>query len=205
MTKLEEQYYIIFPDNSFSKQSNRVSFDSNTCQRSPHYKKLISGQKPVFFYSDAEDKSIELTKLVFSGPSIILHKSLVENINDENIIHGQLYPSVYIDPEGKFHEEYFLINVYEEYDCWCRENSKYRLVRDDDDEDNDIEAHMFKYKFNYNLLSKIEEENRLFFKIGGVDRPRIFIHQKVLDVLLANQVKGFKAYSILEYELGKEF
>lgn len=204
MSKLEEQYYIIFPDNSFSQKYNRISFDDKTCQRSPQFRKLTVDQEPVFFNIDSEQTSLELNKLLFSGPSIILHKSLLKNISDNNIINGQLYPSVYIDPEGESHAEYFLLNIYDEYDCWCRKRSKYRLVRDDDDDD-DIEAHMFKYKFNYDRLLNIEEENRLFFKIGGVNRPRIFIHQKFLDLLIANNVEGFKAFSIFDYELGKEF
>jgi len=198
MKNLNEQYFVIFPD--YDQDSSFFEFNKSTGLRSPHYRELVIGQKPVVFMS--EDQTKPINKIIFSPPSIILHESIIGDLASENIFGGQLYPAIHIDADGNYNEDFFLINMFDELDCWSRTDSVYELEEGDDDDD---DAYMIKYKLDHTILEGIDEDKRLMFKMGGVDRPLIFLHERVVKAFQSQNIQGYKTFKVTDYEFGVEF
>ena len=198
MSDFDQQYYVIFRDSKYQKKSNAFDFTRATGARRPSYRRLTVGQNPAFFNSEFETRAIG--QMLFSLPSIILHKSIVGALTNENIWGGQLYPAVYIDAKGKYEEDFFLINMFNELDCWSRTDSVYELEEGDDED-----AYMIKYKLDNEILQNIEEDKRLIFKMGGVDRPLMFLHERIIKAFKEQKVEGYKIFKVVDYEFGVEF
>jgi len=200
MTKFEDEYYILCPDYSQQSTYNIIKADQATSKRRFHYRELISGGKPAFFESkDNTWVTKSLSLLLFVMPSIVIHKDLTTQIDERSIFGGKYFPAVYVDESGEYLENYYLLNIFNKLDCWCRANSEYEQQEPDDT------PHVIKYKLDQNTLEKIDENERLIFKMGGVDLPKIFVHRKIIAILKEAQVRGFKAIKVADYELGMEF
>jgi len=201
MKSLEEQYYILFPDFDYCKQPHFFGFTARSGERSPHYRELSIEDGSVDFTIDewSDYQSSHVNPLLFYPPSIMLHRSIVGNLTNECIYGGALFPSTLIDENKKRHTDYFLINIFTELDCWSRKKSTYESDESDDD------VSMQTYRFDQEKLLAIKESERLIFKMGGVDRPLIFLHERVVKAFQSQNIQGYKTFKVTDYEFGVEF
>jgi len=196
MHNFENDYYILCPDYSQHSARNMIKADRATVKRRLHNRELIAESPPALFdlkEQGADDQKI--SALLFAVPSIVVENNLKVLIDEINIFGGKYFPAVLKDADGRNHENYWLLNIFEDLDCWCRINSQYEQLTSDDT------PHVIEYKFDHDKLQVIDEKNRLIFKMGGVDLPQVFIHRKIFQILTEFNVTGFKAIKVVDYQL----
>lgn len=201
MSNLENQYYVIFPDSTFVERPIYFDFDRDAGRRRASYNELSIEDGPVHFQLDTFLKTVtsEFNPLSFSLPNIIIHNSILGELSSEGIYGGRLFPAVYDETEQNKHEGYFLINIFEELDCWDRKKSTY------EPDEGDTDVSMQSYRLNEDKLLAINESERLIFRMGGVSRPLNFVHEKIIEHFKKNNIQGFKIFKVNEYEFGMEF
>ena len=118
----------------------------------------------------------------------------------------QLYPAVYIDDEGQYHENYWCMNFWG-IDCLDREKSILSRIGQRKLQENPHADRLpvKKYALSQEVLNKIPEEKRLVFKIGGDNTGYVFIHQKITDIFREENATGIKLYKVSEYKKGMEY
>jgi len=114
----------------------------------------------------------------------------------------QLYPAVYIDDDDHWHDNYWFLTFYEKYIYWDKKRSQFITIDETDDQH---DAEVDSYCLDETKLQGIAEERRLIFKMGGVGDPYVFVHQKIVDFLMANQCKGIRFFKTCEFEEGDQF
>jgi len=191
MNNYNHQYYLC--DKPSHETLLELTPTKATGDRPYSYEKLILGQKPLFFKNafsnddKTNNKERLLTDVLFDGSSCFVSSSIRKKLERYNTNNFQYYPTVFIDDKDNWHENYWLINLYDEIDCLDRKLSKHI---DFGDEFEDDELAIITYVLNNDVLDTIEESNRLIFKIAGTTTEQIFIHQKLVDVFLESNATG---------------
>ncbi|MCC4819840.1 hypothetical protein BCU85_21280 [Vibrio lentus] len=186
------EYYVMTPN--FDMEGFKVIPTESTALRRFHYREQIYGQ-PALRFNSKGNKIIEKTMpMLFCTPSVIISESLKEII-DDNIYGGSLYPAI-INNED---DNYFLVNIYEELDCWDRIKSNY------EQEDPDEDPHVIKCHLDVEVLDNIKESDRLIFKMGGDDLSPFIVHDKIkIKRKIENRVSYVNFFSLDTYQLGDE-
>ncbi|WP_167852959.1 AHH domain-containing protein [Vibrio tasmaniensis] len=185
------EYYVMTPN--FDLVGFKVIPTESTALRRFHYRKQIYGEPALRFYSKGNKIIDNTMPMLFCTPSVIISESLKELI-DDNIYGGSLYP-VIINEEC---DNYFLINIYEELDCWDRSKSTY------EQQDPDEDPHVINYHLDVDVLDKIKESERLLFKMGGDDLSPFIVHDKIKRKI-EKKVPYVNFFSLETYQLGDEY
>ncbi|MEZ8201156.1 imm11 family protein [Vibrio splendidus] len=185
------EYYVMTPN--FDMVGFKVIPTESTALRRFHYRKQIYGEPALRFYSKGNKIIDNTMPMLFCTPSVIISESLKELI-DDNIYGGSLYP-VIINDEC---DDYFLINIYEELDCWDRSKSTY------EQQDPDEDPHVINYHLDVDVLDKIKESERLIFKMGGDDLSPFIVHEKIKRKI-EKKVPYVNFFSLETYQLGDEY
>ncbi len=186
----DKSYFIANPD--FDKPQYEVFPTEESSQRSFHYKKLNFGESPVSFIMEDEKLLDSLPLMIFCTPSFFISKELVE-VFDGKIYSGQLYPALINGKDG-----YYLINIFNELDCWDRNSSVY------ENDDIDDDPHVIKYSLSKGVLDGIPENERLIFRMGGDDLAPLVVHSKIKK-LIESKVDNINFFMIENYQLGDEY
>ncbi len=122
----------------------------------------------------------------------------------------QIYPSVYIDDDNNWHEDYWFLNFYEELHCLDKKKSKILTIDYSDEEDDDLDEEdddleVVEYRLDSRILGGIPEEKRLMFKIGGTNIDYIFIHQKLVDIFMKRKFTGIRFLPVSTFKEGDQF
>jgi len=129
-----------------------------------------------------------------------LGAAIRDKIKQFYIDYFQLYPSVIIDDEGQYHEDFWFFNIYKE--LYCLDYDK--CIIDEYEpgvDDHDIE----KYYLSDTILDAIPEEKRLIFRPKNTDMGYTFVHQKIADIFQAHGVDTLNLVKVPEWEAGKQF
>ncbi|WP_456294955.1 hypothetical protein M1D72_06360 [Vibrio sp. AK197] len=191
-----DTYYLMSPNYEIENEAFHVVPTEATAQRRFHYRELVYGEVSVKFNAKTDDFLSLDPMMLFCIPSFIVSKDL-KIIIDDHIYGGKLYPAV-VEFQNKSSSDFYLINIYQELDCWDRNSSLYKQ------KDPDYYPRVYKYKLDSTILDKIPENERLIFKMGGTDLSSIFIHES-LKIKLENVLKNIKFLKVSEYEFGDEF
>ncbi|WP_199611053.1 imm11 family protein [Flocculibacter collagenilyticus] len=205
MTKFNDEYYIASPCNNDEDQS----FIS-VHKRSEHLRfnrtRLISGAP--FFVEKAfqeRDKRLNIncvnTDIMFGCGTLIMNDIVKSKISQFEISGTQLYPSILIDSDNRWHENYWYLNIWERLDCWSRNMSVYEPAEDGDENG----AIVDRYHLDSAVLNDIPEPNRLIFRMGGESFAHTFFHKKIVDIFEENNFTGIRFFKVSEYESGDEF
>lgn len=204
MDKYNSDYFIAFtvagePENVYLKPDKKTS-------KSGYGAHILAPGRPLFFTNAAPEYIPEgvkenITDVMFGGPGIVVNESIKEFLSNFEIDRLQIYPAVYVDMAGKYHENLWFLNFYSRLDCWDRENFEYDDEELDDDELPSIE----KFSLNTQVIDKIPEEQRLAFTMGGLNKAYIFFHKKIAQFILDQSITGIRLIPITEYEEGMEY
>ena len=206
MSKYNEQYYII--EKPFGENSLYIKADQKTANRGYHYKKTPFGEAPFFFHNSYKDRDKQeqirrqLTDIIVHGSGLLINNQVRDELKYLEVDGMQIYPSVYIDDDNEWHEDYWYLSFYEDLNCLDKENAEIDMD-DFDDDDDDVEVS--KFSLADDALDKIPEERRLLFKIGGVNMPYIFIHRKIADLFIQKGYTGFRFFTIADFYEGIQF
>lgn len=206
MKKYDEVYYIA--KKPFGENQLYIKADLKTAERGYHYKKVPLGEAPFFFQNSYKEEDKKkgnkwaLTEVLLVGSNLLVCDKIRDELKTYEIEGMQLYPSVYIDDENNWHENYWFLNFYEDF-YYLDKNQSIVDIDEDDDEDDDIEV--FKYSLDVQKLNQIPEERRLLFKMGGATDAYIFVHQKIVDFIINNNFKGVRFFKVSEFEEGDQY
>ncbi|PCK09625.1 MAG: hypothetical protein COA42_03025 [Alteromonadaceae bacterium] len=131
---------------------------------------------------------------------LIVHKDVREKLKDFKIDNFQLYPSIIIDDNGKFHEDYWYFSIHEEFDCIDYENSQ--IVEYEEDADDHA---MEKYAFMEEAMDSTHEEARLIFRPMNTDIGYTFVHKKIVDIFKQFDVSALNLVNVSKWVDGQQF
>ncbi|WP_199611054.1 imm11 family protein [Flocculibacter collagenilyticus] len=205
MTKFNDEYYIALSRND--DRQIRMSIN----ERSKNY--LYDGFKlsigsPLFVEQGyvERDKRLGVTSHrtdIMSGcGSFIMEKTVKDKIAQYVFNGMQLYPSVFIDVNEQWYDNYWYLNIWEDLDCWDRKKSIYDPIDDDWDEDDTM---IDQYYLDEQVLNEIPEKQRLIFRMGGESSGYIFMHQKLVDIFQENHFTGIRFFKVSEFTEGDQY
>ncbi|WP_394136504.1 imm11 family protein [Aliivibrio fischeri] len=204
MNKYNDEYYIVFEN--YNNETLYLSPLQKTFDRNYTYTKINMGQEPLFFENAYKDKDllnsiqrpIKNAHLNLNYP--IVSNKIKDDINNFEIDNFQLYPTVIIDDNGDFYDNFWFFNIYNKIDALNLEH----CIIDDYDED-DKRHDIDKYYLDVNKLNSIQEEKRLIFIPEKASGAPVFVHKKIVDIFNKHKVDTLKFIKVSEWEMGKQF
>jgi len=205
MNNYNEQYYILF--NDFSDGPSYLRPLTKTSFRNYEYEKLNLSGGPAFFENafEEEDKKAGEKHPIYdvmdaAGWYLFSHR-IYEKMQTFVINNFQFFPSVFIDDDGHYHENYVLTNFYGKLDCLDVKKS----IITSQTEIRRIEYEVEKIYLSTEILDNIPEEERLIFKIDKVGDAHIMVHQKIKDIMENENATGAKFIRVDQYTEGDEY
>ena len=119
-----EVYYVMTPNYDEEYEILHITPSESTGIRRFHYREMSYGDPALNFISNGLDSVDEMPLMLFCKPSILVSEKL-KNIFDDGVYGGKLFPAIVEDNKIKF-DSYFLVNIFEELDCWSRKESVYK-------------------------------------------------------------------------------
>lgn len=206
MNKYNDQYYIVM----LTLNEDRIFVDplQKTADRNYHFKKQPIGSEPFFFENSdrEEDKKDGITHLLpdvlMEGANLLVNQTTRDYLKQYTIYGLQMNPSIYIDDNGNWHENYWFLTFFETVNCLDRVKSDVEEIPAIPDNDKPL---VNKYSLDSKVLDKIPEENRLLFKMGNVTDQYVFVHQRIADYFAENNVTGIHLSKVSEFEEGDQY
>ncbi len=212
MNKYNEEYYIGFVP---AGDRPKIRADKKTKSRGFSYTKLTLGEAPLFFHNlnrekdQKKGKKWPVTEVIKVGICYLVNDFIRDKLMQYDIDGLQYYPSVNIDDDDNWHENYWLLNFYEKSVYWDKKRSKLYPFDDDETADDIREAEfnalVKKFCLDEKKLDTIPEERRLIFKMGDVADAYTFFHKKIVDFFEENQCKGIRFFKVSEFEEGDQY
>ncbi|EHU9460240.1 hypothetical protein KZY41_004347 [Vibrio vulnificus] len=195
--KYNESYYLMFPYYANGENLKVIPTEETGLTRF-HYKRLKHGKDHLRFLSKAKAADIlNGSDVLFCGPTLLVSKS-IKDVLENRIYKGQLFPALVETSDNK-HHEFFVVNIFDELDCWDRARSIFELDEDDDDD-----ARVYNYSLDSCALGEIEASGSLLFKMGGTDLSPLFVHQNLKEQL-SLVTSNVNFFPVLEYQFGDEY
>jgi len=200
-----KQYYILFGD--FSDGPSYLRALKKTSKRNFEYEKLSRTGGPAFFENafDEEDKEDGQKHPIYDVMSVagwfLFSQRIYEKMREFNTRGMQLFPAVFIDDDGHYHENYMLTNFYEKLDCLDLERSNILGKLQSSIERYDVEN----FYLSQSILDDIPEDERLIFKIDKSFDANIFVHQRLKDIIEQSGATGASFIRVDEYTSGDEY
>lgn len=160
--------------------------DLDTSKRNYDFEALPLGQAPLRFYNENRQQNridgvTSMTpNILFEGFNLVVRDKIRERLLDLDVPHVHLYPSIYIDNEERWNEDYWYLTFTREFDCWDRELSDYERS-DPPVELGGAKYHqVYSYRFQPELMKRTPLEQRLLFKMGGSLDAFIVAHESII-------------------------
>nr|WP_086939410.1 hypothetical protein [Thaumasiovibrio occultus] len=206
MHDFNDQYYVVRGPKGVDPVTLYLRQTDRSWLLSPGDEELALGGEPLFLEDAFREEFIAAginnvpEKAHLHIGNLVVNKDIFMDLVDFEIRYFQLFPTVIVDNEDKFHEGYWYLNCYDRLPALDYANS------DIDDFDPGDERHDFKrYCLSEPVMNALDEEERLIFRAYGPDRAEIFVHQKIVDIFNAHNVDTVTFYKLSEYEFGCEY
>ncbi|MGF1743316.1 hypothetical protein L4C34_20180 [Vibrio profundum] len=201
MNTFEDEYYFLI-DTPFRKSFLELVGIKGAGDRFYEWAQLDYGDGPLFFgQAFKEAMPFKLSNVQMDGGVPVVCKKIAEVIDQYNIDGFQLFPSIIVDDNGEWHEDFYYFNCYEELDCVDFKKSEV-----EDYEPDSLMGHVvLKFKLRADVLEAIEEEKRMVIMLGNVLGPSLLVHKKLVDQLAQFNIEAFTFYKASEYERGIQY
>ena len=201
MNKFEDEYYFLI-DTPFRESFLELVGIKGAGDRFYETDQLDYGDGPVFFgQAFKEDMPFKLGSVQMDGGAPIVSKDIAEVIDQYTIAGFQLFPSIIVDDNGEWHEDFYYFNSYGRLDCVDFKKSEIPRYNPNAR----LGQRITKYKLRADVLDNIEEEKRLIIMLDKVLGPSLLVHQKLVDKLAQFNIEAFTFYRVSEYELGMQY
>lgn len=203
MSQYNEQYFIVFK--SYDENTLYLSPQKHSAMRDYEFTKL-SGGEPMFFENGyrEEDLSRGVSRPIKDAHLAIAYPVFTNEIRkslgqvDNKCF--QLFPAVIVDDSGKYHEDYWVFNVFEKMDVLNLEEC------DIDDFDPEDTRHTIdKYSLDTDKLDALPEKERLVFMPKYSDYPHIMVHESVVKAFKKHNVDTLNFVKVSDWEMGLQF
>jgi len=208
----DDQYYLILKE--FTSHTFYPICSRGTENRNFEDERLIFGQKPLFFenaYKDRDKKDGIIRPIpdVFLEATVpIINERIYQKLQqfESNITGMQFYPTVLIDDDGNFHENFYCMNFWETLDCWDRKKSNFQKGSKERMAKHDFYQYCIvnKYCLDDKVLDSIPEKKRLIFQMDSGFKYT-FVHKKIADILIDANPTGINLVKVSDFEEGKQF
>ncbi len=203
MSQYNDQYYIIFK--KYNEETLYLVVHDRSDYRNYEYTKLEFGQ-PMFFENGYKEKDlargirrpIKKAHLNITWP-VVTNDIKVSLEHTENACF-QFYPAVIEDDEGKYHEGYWVFNIFEQIDVLDLEKCEI----DEFDPNNEIHP-IDKYYLSDEKLDLIPESERLVFMPKYTNIGHVMVHESVVEVFKKHNVDTLNFIKVSEWEMGYQF
>ncbi|MDX1695192.1 MAG: hypothetical protein R3208_15610 [Ketobacteraceae bacterium] len=209
---ITERYYILKPNYKDEQFIDAAMVPNATAEFQPIGYGEIKGYQPLEFVNcDAEEfrnkRYREIIRDILPANTSFIVKNGVKQAWEPNNIEGvQFYPAIYRDINSNIHDFWYL-NIINEIDCWCREQSTYD--RDEYEQEKDDEyylgADIDQYVLDDKLLLSLTEAKRKIFRMGATSANDIIIHADILKSIAHLDLYGIQYFKLSEYTRGMEF
>lgn len=156
--------------------------DSNTEDRTFRFEAQPVGSPPLVFRNGAHDvqRRRRLSPLrpvpdvLFSGANLVVRTKIRDALLGINVPHLSMHPTVYIDEDNKWHEDFWYMTFTQTFDCWDRKSSDYKATP--------LTVggaklySVYSYRLDADVLDQVPLEQRLLFKMGGTQDGYIVCH-----------------------------
>lgn len=177
------------------------------------YLKPKVGSPPFFFNSSATSvkrnakagNKWPITDALVCDGNVLVNNELWEKIKEFNTGGLAFHPSVFIDDEDVWHENFMFMVFSKKLDCWDRERS---VIEEEEERLADgtvFPATVERFYLDDKVLDKIPENQRLMFKMGGVQNRFVCFHQKIVDIFDQNAAAGIRFLKVSEFEDGDDY
>ncbi len=204
MSKYNDQYYIV--DEVYDNNTLYLTALQKTANRNYSYKKMQPGDEPLFFENAYKKEDIaagskkQIKQSHMNGNFLLVSNDIRGKIKGIQSNGVQLYPAVIIDDDEDFHDNFWLLNVFNKQNYIDFDKSEIKRY------DPKSDSHKVKkYFLSDEALDKVPEENRLIFKPSNTDVGFMFVHQKIVDIFNEFKVGNIKFYKVSEWKKGMQF
>lgn len=113
----------------------------------------------------------------------------------------QLYPAIYIDNAGHWHENYWFTNFYASMDVLDWDQSEFELI---DGEGIAEDDYVFdRIVLDSKKLSEIPEKERMLVHVAKLGD--VIIHQKIVDFALQHNIGGVNFFKVADFVDGDQY
>ncbi|WP_425315785.1 imm11 family protein [Vibrio owensii] len=203
MNHYNEKYYIVFE--KYDENTLYLKPQKHSAMRDYEFTKL-SGSEPMFFENGYREEdaargvSRSLKKAHLDSTYPVITVEIKKSLGKVENEYFQLFPAVIVDDSGKYHEEYWVFNVFEKMDVLNLEEC------DIDDFDPEETRHTIdKYSLDTVKLDALPEKERLVFMPKCSDYPHIMVHESVVKVFKKHNVDTLNFVKVSDWEAGLQF
>ena len=205
MKDYNEDYYLLFANPDFEEYD--IEPDDTSANRNYDSEELDFGQKPLIFSTETPDLDFANGdyEIFFPIGSIVVTDKLKDEL--ETGLHGaKFYPAIVKGEEEGIREDVWALNIFKPLDCWDRAKSIAVYPGGVKSLDGiDVLPSVKSFHLSNEVLDEIPENERLIFVMDNTDVTNIFVHQRMVDIFSANNVKGVNFFKVSQYHFGMEF
>ena len=132
--------------------------------------------------------------VLFQGTNLVVRDRVRERLLRYRIPALHVHPSIYIDDQDEWHEDYWYLTFADRFDCWDRNASNY----DKNDPPVNLGGvdyyQVYNHKFEPTLMKDTPLEQRLLFKLGGTLDADIVAHESILTAVFGSPGDNGAAY-----------
>ncbi|MEZ9440871.1 hypothetical protein [Vibrio atlanticus] len=203
MSQYNDQYYIVFK--SYDENTLYLKPQKHSAMRDYEYTKL-SGGEPMFFENGYREddlargisRPIKQAHLDSTYP--VFSNEIKESLGEISNKFCQLYPSVIVDDNNKYHDNFWVFNVFEKMDVLNLEKCSI-----DDFDPEDTQHTIEQYYLDDDKLSAMPEKDRLVFMPKFSDYPHIIVHEKVVKAFKKHNIDTLNFVKVSDWEMGLQF
>ncbi|MGR5286585.1 imm11 family protein [Vibrio maritimus] len=203
MSQYNNQYYIVFEN--YDENTLYLKPQKHSAMRDYEYTKL-SGGEPMFFencYRDEDlarrvSRPIKQAHLDSTYP--VFSDEIKQSLGNVDNACCQIYPSVIVDDHDKYHEGYWVFNVFEKMDVLDMDKCAIRK-RNPNREGQKIQ----KYCLSDEKLEEVPEKDRLIFMPKFSSYPHIIVHEKIVKAFKKHNVDTLNFVKVSDWVMGLQF
>ncbi len=203
MSQYNDQYYIVFEN--YDENTLYLTTHDRSDHRDYEYTKL-TGSEPMFFVNGYRDEDLSrgiarpIKQAHMSNAYPVISDSLKQSLGSIENEYFQIYPGVIVDDKDKYHDDYWVFNIFEEMDVLNLEK-----CRIDDFEPDEEEHSISEYYLDIDKMSAIPEKERLVFMPKYTDYPHVMVHEKVVKAFKKHNVDTLNFVKVSDWVMGLQF
>ena len=203
MSQYNDQYYIVFENYDYN--TLYLKPQKHPAMRYYEFTKLNGGE-PMFFENGyrEEDLARGLSRPIkqahLDSTYPVFTDAIKQSLGNVDNQFCQCYPAVIVDDQGKYHDNYWVFNVFEKMDVLNLEKCQI-----DDYDPEDTRHTIDQYCLDDDKLSAIPEKERLVFMPKFSDYPHIIVHEKVVKAFKKHNVDTLNFVKVSDWVMGKQF
>lgn len=185
MKKFDDEYYFLRKPNG--SQFPFLVPDENTKDRNFEFEAPALGSSPLVFYNGWSERNKKqnimssVPNVLFSGSDVIVNGGIREKLLTLEIPNINLHPTVYIDDQEEWHEDYWYLTFTNRLDCWDRDLSDYET------EEPPIRLggfelfQVYTYSLDDSIIERTPLSERQFFKMGATIDGFVTCHVSIIS------------------------